>query len=201
MRLHYRVAAVLVSVAAGLGPVATTMTGTAAAAAGTAGTARNLIRNGSFERPDCSPSFCEFDKGSTAIPHWTVGGNSVDLVYSAYFHAARGHQSVDLSGSAPGSVRQRVATRAGRRYVLKWFLAGNPVCGQKIKKMHVYWDGKLVDSVTFNTRHHSATHMGWVPRQIRVRAKGRASVVRFADATPDHSECGAALDAVSLVRA
>jgi choice-of-anchor C domain-containing protein len=161
----------------------------------------NLVLNGSFEVPNCAPSFCEFGAGSTAIPHWKVGGSSIDLVYKGYFEPARGSQSVDLSGSAPGSVLQVVPTTAGSTYTLSWHLAGNPVCGQAVKTIHVFWNSKLVDSLKFNVTNHTPTSMGWVSRHITVKAQASTSSVEFADATPDKSQCGAALDEVSLVQA
>ena len=162
--------------------------------------AHSLIENGLFEHPVvCPTSFAEYDAGSKAMPGWVVGSNSVDLVYQNYFVAANGKQSVDLSGSAPGSVTQSVGTRAGSRYTLSWDMAGNPVCGQAVKTMDVFWDGKLVDAPTFSIVGHSVRSMGWVKKQLVVRATGDRSTVEFADATPDHSECGAVLDNVALV--
>lgn len=200
MRLTCRATVLIISLTAGLMLSAMAVIGTASASitrniAGHKETT-NLVLNGSFERPDCSPAYCEFDGGSTAIPHWVVGGNSVDV--ASYWQPARGSQSVDLSGSASGSVRQKVATTLGDTYALKWYLAGNSACGQPIKTMHVYWNGKLVDSLKFNTTGHNGSDMGWVSRDITVKAKGSTSTIEFADATPDHSACGATLDAVSL---
>jgi hypothetical protein len=42
----------------------------------------NLIQNGSFESPSIwqSSAIVDYVAGSTAMPGWTVGGNSVDLV-------------------------------------------------------------------------------------------------------------------------
>jgi hypothetical protein len=83
----------------------------AASASGDAADSVNLITNGSFESPSIwqSNSVVEYDAGSTAMPGWTVGGNSVDLVGESYWQAEDGDQSVDLSGSAPGSVSQTVS--------------------------------------------------------------------------------------------
>jgi choice-of-anchor C domain-containing protein len=167
------------------------------------GSPANLVQNGSFESPSIwqTNSLVEYDAGSTAMPGWTVGGNSIDLVGENYWDAEDGDQSVDLSGAAPGSVSQAVATTAGANYTLSWYMAGNTNCGQSIKTMNVYWDGTLVDSPTFNDSGDSNTSMGWVQLQLNVQAAGSSSVLEFADATPDMSECGAALDNVSLVAA
>jgi hypothetical protein len=132
------------------------------------------------------------------MPHSVVGGNSIDLVNTDYFQAAFGSQSVNLSGSAPGSVEQTVDTTSGVTYHLKWYMAGNPYCGQPVKIMHVYWDGNLIAAPRFDTSGHSPSDMGWVSHEKKVTAEGSTSTIEFADATPDMSECGATLDEVSL---
>jgi choice-of-anchor C domain-containing protein len=163
----------------------------------------NLIQNGSFESPSIwqTNSVVDYLAGSTAMPDWTIGGNSIDLVGENYWDAEDGDQSVDLSGSAPGSVSQSLATTAGTNYTLTWYMAGNTNCGQPVKTMDVYWDGALVDAPTFNDSADSSTSMGWVELQLNVQATGSSSAVEFADATPDQSQCGATLDNVSLVPA
>ena len=170
----------------------------------------NLVKNGSFESPvvanpcpnggstNPTPGICTYFGGSTGVSHWVVGGNSIDLTASSVWMAAKGHQSIDLSGDAPGSVTQKIATVKGRSYVLRWALAGNWDCGQPVKTMAIYWDGALKEKLKFNTTGHSTSHMGWVFKQITAKATSAASSIEFADATPDHSLCGATLDAVSL---
>lgn len=166
-------------------------------------TSANLIQNGSFESPSIwqTTSLVEYDTGSTTMPGWTVGGDSVDLTGENYWDAEDGDQSLDLSGAAPGSVSQSVATTAGTVYTLTWWMAGNPNCGQPIKTMDVSWDGTVVDAPTFNDTGDSNTSMGWVQLQLNVQATGSSSVLEFADATTDQSQCGATLDNVSLVPA
>jgi choice-of-anchor C domain-containing protein len=168
------------------------------AASASATAVSNLVKNGGFEEPAGCDPFCEYAAGSTAMPHWVIGGNSIDLVNTGYFQAAFGSQSVDLSGSAPGSVEQTVDTTSGVTYRLKWYMAGNPYCGQPIKIMDVYWDGTLIAAPRFNTTGHSPSDMGWVSHERQVTAEGSTSTIEFADATPDMSECGATLDEVSL---
>lgn len=177
---------------------ATMVGGTASASTRVVAAGENLIQNGGFEMPSCDASSCEYGAGSTAIPGWTVGGNSVDIVPSGYFQAFKGNQSLDLSGSASGTVTQDVSTVSGRKYTLKWHLAGNPYCGQATKTMDVYWDGTLAGSFDFDTTGHSPSSMGWVGRHLTVTAAGTTSSVEFSDATPDDSACGATLDAVKL---
>jgi len=163
----------------------------------------NLIVNGSFESPSVwqTSAVTDYTAGSTAMPGWTVGGNSVDLTGETYWAAEDGDQSLDLSGSAPGSVTQTVTTTPGADYTLTWYMAGNTNCGQAIKTMHVLWNGTLVDSPTFDDSSDSNTSMGWVEVQLNVAATSASSTLEFADATPDASQCGSTLDSVSLVPA
>jgi choice-of-anchor C domain-containing protein len=189
--------AIVIALAAWLVLASTTLVGTASASVATPAASGNLIKNGGFEEPPCS-SVCEYSTGSTAISHWTVGGNSVDIVNASYFQPAQGSQSLDLAGSTSGSLTQKVATTSGTLYLLKWEMAGNPVCGQPVKVMHVSWDGTVVGSFKFDTSGHSTASMGWVERHLTVKADGAKSTIKFADATPDHSACGATLDEVSL---
>ncbi len=163
----------------------------------------NLIVNGSFEEPSVwqSSAVTEYAAGSTEMPGWTVGGNSVDLIGETYWAAEDGDQSLDLSGSAPGSVTQTVATTPGANYTLTWYMAGNTNCGQAIKTMDVSWDGTQVDAPTFDDSGDSGTSMGWVELQLNVTATSASSTVEFADATLDGSQCGSTLDNVSLVPA
>lgn len=169
-----------------------------AATAVTDSAGANLVVNGSFESPSQASAVTEYSAGSTDMPGWTVGGNSVDLVGSSYFQAEDGNQSLDLSGSTSGSVSQTVTTAPGSDYTLTWYMAGNPNCGQPVKTMQVSWDGQVVATRTFDTSTTTATSMGWTEEQLNVQATGTSSVLEFTDATPDASQCGATLDNVSL---
>ena len=214
MNLSYRIVviSVLVTIASASGAAATL--GSAAASA-TRHPARrvaapNLVKNGSFESPVVSspclnggqgnptPGICTYFGGSTGIPGWTAGSNSVDVSAASVWKAAAGHQSIDLSGDGPGSLKQVIATIKGKHYILRWAMAGNWDCGQKVKSMVVYWDGSIVKALNFNTAGHEPSSMGWVYTQVTVTAEGRSSAIEFADATADQSICGATLDNVSL---
>src|SRR5215472_8162170 len=144
MRLGYRTAVLAAFVCAGLLTATAAAAGTvlpsAARGAGPHPTGPNLIKFGGFESPvvaspcpgggsSAATGVCTYSAGSTAIPDWTIGGDSVDLVSSAFWQPARGNQSLDLSGNAPGSVTQVVPTVPNRRYLLRWGMTGAPHCG------------------------------------------------------------------------
>src|SRR5665213_1633879 len=80
------------------------------------GNGPNLLKDGSFES---APSGGLFLAGNTsAIPFWTIGGNSVNVTGSSDWVAEDGALSIDLSGNAPGSVSQTISDTTGARYVL-----------------------------------------------------------------------------------
>ena len=126
----------------------------------------------------------------------------MDIIGSGYWPpppgSPRGSQSVDLSGDAPGSLTQTVKTAPGSSYLLKWYAAGNPECGQSPKVMHVVWDQRT-DCVPHHEHQRSQhTRMGWSLKSQVVMASSALSVLVFADATPDQSACGAVVADVSL---
>lgn len=160
----------------------------------------NLLVNQGFERPSTwqQGAFTEYATGTKAVPGWAVTTGSVDVVGQNYWLPEQGHQSLDLAGTTSGAVSQRVHTTRGRTYSLSWYMAANPTCGQSLKILKVFWDGRVVAKDTFQAQGHSGTSMGWVRHGVSERAAGARSTVAFADATPDHSACGAAIDNVVL---
>jgi choice-of-anchor C domain-containing protein len=169
----------------------------------------NLVQNGSFENPPVTPcdaygcpdqGFVDLLAGSSTIPDWTIGGDSVDLTNN-HWQAEDGSQSVDLAGGAPGSLSQTVTTVPGQTYTLSWWMAGNPDNGAGIKTMDVYWDGSLVDQPSFNTAGHTDASMGWVEEQVNLTARSTSTTVEFADASSPDSAFGATLDNVVLLPA
>jgi choice-of-anchor C domain-containing protein len=155
-----------------------------------------LVANGSFESPGDVGGFAEYGDGSTAMPGWTVTG-SVDQIGS-YWSPQDGAQSLDLAGASSGTITQTVATTAGTTYVLRWYQAGNPVCGQPVKTLTVGWNGTAVANTTFDTTGHDGTSMGWTRHEVQVTASGATATLALTDATADHSQCGVAVDDVTL---
>ena len=65
-----------------------------------------------------------FETGTT--DSWTQLSNGVDVVDTSFFASHSGTYSVDLNSFAPGGVSQTLATVAGQRYTLSFWMAGNP---------------------------------------------------------------------------
>jgi choice-of-anchor C domain-containing protein len=196
-----RGARLLIALTAGIA-LAGAMAAAAPASAGAEATT-SLVLNRGFEKPvGCGVGTfyaCTYYAGTRAIPHWTVGGDSIDLTSSSFWQSTAGKQSIDLAGAGPGSVTQKVATTAGTTYTLGWHLAGNPQGPPAIKIMNVYWNGTLVRSVRFDTTGHTERSMGWVWQHVTVTATGTTSSITFADGrTSGYSPFGPALDLVTL---
>jgi hypothetical protein len=177
------------------------------AAAGTE-TNPNLVRNGSFERPEVvTPPFDTFDQGETIGP-WVVTLGSVDLLRAPTWEAAHKEQSLDLSGEEAGAIRQRIeGLTVGATYVLRFAIAGNadPKCraadpeSPEVKRLAVYWGGQLIAILTHDTADQTPAEVDWLYREFEVIARTRNAWLRFASRTP--GPCGPLLDHVSLVAA
>jgi choice-of-anchor C domain-containing protein len=159
----------------------------------------NLVANGCFHDPSVPEGSVALGPGSVQIPDWTIGGKGVDIVASDHWQAATGcGASVSLAGGGPGSVSQTVNTTFGDIYLLTWQMAANYSCGPVVKKMAVYWEGKLVAAPSFNMTGSGHNAMGWVTKQLTLTADDTTSVLAFSDVTPGGGACGATLDGVSL---
>ena len=157
------------------------------------------MQNGCFQDPVVTSGYLTLGQGSTQIPGWTVGANSVDVVAANHWLPAAGcHQSLSLVGDSPGSVSQTVTTTFGNIYLLQWKMAANYNCGPVVKRMYVFWEGKLVAATSFDMRGDGKSYMGWTSEEVAVTASSTTSVLTFADGTTGHGPCGATLDGVSL---
>ncbi len=170
-----------------------------------AGSAPNLIVNGTFDLPVISGNYLGYATGSTAIPGWVIGGSNgsttnVWIISARYWQPGPGSkQSLQLTGPGPeGSVTQTVATTPGYTYLLQWEMAGDVTVPALVDKMNVLWDGTLVEAPTFKITDQSSTSMGWVHMAIPVKATGPKSTVEFVDATKSGNAHGSVLDTVSL---
>ena len=183
---------------------------------GRASAQTNLIQNGGFTSYSDPGNgidyggFVEYPGGSTSITNWTVGGSSVDLTFPGHWQeppAAPGSLSVDLAGSAPGSLSQTIATTPNETYTLSWDMAGNPDGGTGVKTMAVYWNGAPVDPSPVDVPSFDVTNaitdasMGWLEEQVNVTATSSSTTVEFADTSTPQSAYGAVLGNVSVLPA
>ena len=154
------------------------------------------VRDGSFESAAAKANFVHFARGAQLGP-WMVGGaGGVDLVGN-YWHAADGKQSLHLSRD--GAVAQELATEPGRSYQLRFALAGNPDGQQPLKHLELWWNGKLIDTIAFDTTGHTRDEMGW--RYFTYTLPATDTVTRLRFNANDQEQWGPAIDQVSVTRA
>ncbi|MBV8085062.1 MAG: DUF642 domain-containing protein [Chloroflexi bacterium] len=158
----------------------------------------NILVNGDFELPAISQSFTLLPNGTSALPGWTTSGGGVEIIRS-YWQPAHGSQSVNLSSSAAGAeVSQTVSTSPGARYLVSWYLSGNPQCATPpVRPVVVLWNGSQVAEPTFDVSGHSFSSMGWTLETASVTAASSKSTLSFQRSTTI-TTCGIAIDDVSL---
>ncbi len=105
--------------------------------------------NGSFETSTANPgsSFVTLGAGSTDIAGWTVGSGSIDYI-GGYWTASDGSKSIDLSGSAAGSIWQTFDTIAGQTYFIDVMISGNPDGPPPTKTLEVTATGNAAQDYT-----------------------------------------------------
>lgn len=164
-----------------------------------ASAAVNLLTNGGFESGDYSgANFDTLSAGSLAITGWTIGGNSIDWVAS-YWQAAEGIRSVDLSGTGLGSVSQDFTATAGQKYLVSFFLSGNPDGSPTTKQVSVDVDG-VSQIFNFVIGGNSHSDMQWQPYSFLFTANQALETLKFTSLASGDGpfSYGAALDNVTV---
>lgn len=162
------------------------------------------ITNGSFEDP-LVPIPATFDtivNGNSAIPGWTVFGNSVDWI-GDYWESAEGDRNIDLNGSGggdqKGGVKQLVTgLTAGVKYVISFALSGNPD-GLPTTKSLTLVMGDDVGNFTYDLVANGTTRpspMNWVYKTFTFVAGSTSEELAFI--SDDAGLFGAAIDDVTI---
>jgi choice-of-anchor C domain-containing protein len=157
----------------------------------------NVVVNGGFESPAVVLATVQTFASGQNLGGWMVESGSVEISRT-YWLPDEGVQSLGLNGTGIGTVYQDLATVPGQSYYLHFALAGVPG-SPVIKTNQVWWNGSLLDTVTFDSTGNSSSAMGWTNREYQVTASGAITRLRFASLTT--GAAGPALDAVSLVPA
>ena len=169
------------------------------------------MTNGSFENGhyvDGGSGFETLAAGTANagdITSWTVTSGTVDWV-SAYWTSEDGSKSLELNGaptadvpSVVGAISQNLATTVNNTYVVQFFLSGNPTCGPSTKTLFVSATGTATQSYYYtNTTTTANSDMGWMPETYSFAAKGVRAKLTFAADPKDPSDCGPALDDISI---
>lgn len=155
----------------------------------------SIIQNGSFEDGTYpGGQFETLSYGATNLSYWTVGGDSIDWIYS-YWSPSDGSYSLDLSGQGSGSISQTFETVEGQQYKVLFDMAGNPDNTDKLKDLRVTAAGTSTE-YTFNATGKTKTDMGWVQNLFLFTADSTSTTLTFLSL--EDNAYGPALDNVRL---
>lgn len=158
-----------------------------------------IVQNGSFESPAVAPSPFEVSPPQP-IDGWIVTAGSVDLI-DGYWQAHSGVQSIDLSGSEPGTLTQDVTLQTGQLYLLTFWVSGNPDGPPDLKT----FDFSVTNTTPMTAANvnflvasppQSRENMNWQPREWLFLANDGPHTLVFQSTTP--GPFGPALDDVGV---
>ncbi|WP_271216605.1 choice-of-anchor C family protein [Streptosporangium carneum] len=157
-----------------------------------------LVGNGGFETP-VTQTQAFYDTGTT-IGEWKVTAGSVDLIGPGLWQAARGRQSLDLSGNRRGTIEQTIATTPGRCYTVTFALAGNTFGAPAVKTGYArVAQGLLLTqkNFRFDTTGRSPQNMGYVWERFTFCAQESSAVLSLTSTTD--GVYGPAIDDVVVI--
>lgn len=158
------------------------------------------LNDGAFESPPVGDAPHIPYRNGQFIGAWRVE-NSVNLTGPKGWQPATGAQSLDMNGDQPGStagaISQSIATKPATQYVVSFYLAGNPSCGNVVRSLTVQVAG-VSKGFSFDTTGHSAAAMGWRPETVRFTATGDRAALRLASTSDPTSPCGPTVDDVKV---
>ena len=155
------------------------------------------IINGSFESPVVGPGFVLRNAGSPLLTGWEITAGSIDHI-GTYWEAAAGIQSVDLTGSSLGTIRQLISVPISGDVTISFAMAGNPDDSFKIKTLEVSLIGNGIP-FSFDAQGFTRANMGWEYKTATFSgAVAGDYYLQFKSTTTDGAPFfGAALDDVS----
>ena len=158
-------------------------------------TGSNLLVNGSFEQGPSQGDFATIVAGASGLTGWNVTQGNIEDI-GAYWQAADGSHSLDMSGSTAGAIAQTFATTAGQVYDVTFDLAGNPDdVLHTVHSLNVSAAGQS-QTFSFDAKGHSRSAMGWTQEVFQFTAASSSTVLQFTSL--DNSPYGPTLDNVSV---
>ncbi|MEV8635866.1 DUF642 domain-containing protein [Streptosporangium sp. NPDC051023] len=144
-----------------------------------------VVGNGGFETPVIAGQAL-YDTGS-GIGEWNVTTGSVDLIgRDGPWRAARGRQSLDLTGNRRGAIEQTISTTPGRCYTASFALAGNTYGAPVVKTGYArVTQGLLLTQkdFSFDTTGKTPQSMGYVWERFTFCAQDSSAVLSLASTT------------------
>jgi len=154
--------------------------------------------NGSFELGTDPGSFATLPAGNTNITDWTIDSGSVDYI-GTYWQASDGVRSIDLNGTAQGSISQSIPTVIGATYDVTFDLSGNPDGGPALKVLSVTSTSTSAQNFSYDTgvQANSLANMKWASSSYSFIATTTSTKLTFASTIT--GSFGPALDNVVIV--
>ncbi len=156
------------------------------------GTSEMFFTNGDFESaPNPLPGSWITLRAGENFERWVVGGHSIDIHDGRGNGFARsGKQSVDLSGEAPGSIYQTMATQPGQKYRVTFWYAGHPYHPYEGDAMAtVSWGYRGATERQFVRVSRPASpndqQLNWMAGQLDVVAEFHESFLTFTSNSPN----------------
>src|ERR1700722_14478226 len=161
-----------------------------------------LVVDGSFAAPpDGSPSFVTIGVGATigGPIGWTVTAGSVDVINGYWQTPPLGGQSLDMEGVNPGTISETISgLLTGQKYVLSFFMSGNPDGAPTTKTLAVSLGGAPQDVSYTLTGANSEANMLWTPKSVVFTAASTAELLPFSDLSGPPGTYGGVIGDVSL---
>jgi len=154
---------------------------------------RNVVVNGSFERPLVA---ARSSHPFPAIPGWRLAfGPDIEIQNHVVGGPARGRQFVELDSDASSGIWQKVPTRPGHLYRLQVFFSPRPGTSAAENILVVHWRRFVIGTISANGL--GLRNTSWRMYAFKVRAIRTTTRIELADGGISDS-VGTFVDAVSL---
>ncbi|HEV7932998.1 MAG TPA: choice-of-anchor C family protein [Actinomadura sp.] len=148
--------------------------------------------DGGFEAPvvPSTGTFVRYGKGD--MGPWKVTAGDVDLGGAGFWQHAEGHQSLDLEGGVPGTVKQSFPTVFAACYTVGYALAGNVDGKPAVKTGHVQIAQRMPGGFplkprqrpfSFDTTGRTRADMGYVRQSFNFRSLSSSATLSFTSTT------------------
>lgn len=150
-----------------------------------------------FESPTIAGQYQTLASGQT-VDGWTVESGSIDLVRDSLWLTVEGHQSLDLNGGAPGTLRRDLTLSSGVAHEIWFAKAANPDCGAGVKQAQALLGNQLLGEILHEAiAPPNHADLGWNYQRFTVTGSGALRSLRFA--ALNAGSCGITLDHVAVL--
>ena len=154
---------------------------------------KNVVVNGSFERPFVA---ARSTHPFPAIPGWRLAfGPDIEIQNHVVGDPARGRQFVELDSDASSGIWQKVPTTPGRLYRLQVYFSPRPGTSAAENILVVHWRRYVIGTISASGLGLRNTH--WTMYAFKVRAIRTSTRIELADGGISDS-IGTFVDGVSL---